>query len=50
MNTTQMLTRLFQKTKNISKDAQNYIEIKHFKHLLPHIDLSALNIEDVNQI
>ena len=32
------------------KDAQNYIEIKHFKHLLPHIDLSALNIEDVNQI
>ena len=32
------------------KDAQNYIEIKNFKHLLHHIDLSILNIEDVNQI
>ena len=34
----------------LKKDAQNYIEIKNFKHLLPHIDLSILNIEDVNQI
>ena len=32
------------------KDAKDYIEVKHFKHLLTYMDLSMLSIEDVNKI